>query len=84
MSLSWMIAGVVALVSLGFSWQKRNAIWGGLTIGVVLGLLFSSYLALTGSGFSWLIVTQIATVATLIGLGGELLGMASDEMKKRI
>ena len=36
-SVIWIVLGIAALALLAFYWNRRNAIWGGFTIGAIIG-----------------------------------------------
>ncbi len=74
----WTILAVISLILLAIYWNSRNAVWGGLTAGVITGVLWKFI-----GGTDWYIVVKVATVATLLGFGAELLGMLSDYFKKK-
>ena len=78
MNTIWTILGIASLVLLAIYWRTRNAVWGGLTAGIIIGVLWK----FTG-GTDWYIVVKAATVATLLGFGAELLGMLSDYLKRK-
>lgn len=77
-STIWIILGVISLILLAFYWRTRNAVWGGLTAGLIIGILWKFI-----GGTDWYIVIKVATVATLLGFGAELLGMLSDYLKRK-
>lgn len=74
----WIILGAVSVVLLAVYWSKRNAVWGGLTIGIIIGLVAALF-----SDFSWWIVGKGAISGTIIGFGAELLGKVSDKMRSK-
>ncbi len=74
----WTILVVVALILLAIYWNNRNAVWGGLTLGIIIGLLWKFI-----GGTDWDMLIKVATVGTLLGFGVELLGMLSDSLKKK-
>jgi membrane protein implicated in regulation of membrane protease activity len=74
----WTILGVVSLILLALYWNRRNAVWGGLTIGIIVGLVIALF-----SNFDWWIVGKSAVSGTIIGFGAELLGKMSDKMRNR-
>jgi hypothetical protein len=78
MTTIWIILGIVSLILLAFYWRTRNAVWGGLTAGISIGVLWKFI-----GGADWYIVVKTATVATLLGFGAELLGMIGDYLKKK-
>ena len=77
-STIWIILGVISLILLVFYWRTRNAVWGSLTAGMIIGILWKFI-----GGTDWYIVIKVATVATLLGFGAELLGMLSDYLKRK-
>lgn len=74
----WTILGIATLILLVVYWYNRNAVWGGLTIGIIVGLLIALF-----SGFNWSIITKGAISGTIIGFGAELLGKVSDYIKRK-
>ncbi|OGY98355.1 MAG: hypothetical protein A2681_00535 [Candidatus Liptonbacteria bacterium RIFCSPHIGHO2_01_FULL_56_18b] len=74
----WIILGIASLILLAFYWNRRNAVWGGFTIGIIAGLVIALF-----SGFDWYIVGKGAISGTIIGFGAELLGKISDKMRNR-
>jgi len=79
----WLVLGIVAFVSLIIYWSKRGAVWGGLTLGIVLGFFVAIYFLITGRGFSWISWVRCAIVATLVGVLADWLGKGSDLMRKQ-
>ncbi len=79
----WKILGIIAIILLITYWRSRNAVWGGLTIGVILGLIVAIFYLFVGHGFSWSIIGKSATLGTMIGFGAELLGKISDFIRKK-
>lgn len=73
---TWTILGVVTLILLAVYWGRRNAVWGGFTIGIIVGLVIALF-----SDFNWWIVGKSAIWGTIIGFGAELLGKISDKMR---
>jgi small basic protein len=74
----WTILTVVTLILLAIYWSSKNAVWGGLTVGIIIGILWKFV-----SGTDWYTIVKVAIVATLLGFGFELLGMLSDHLKKK-
>jgi len=69
-----IVAGVLLLVF----WRGRNAVWGGATIGAIVGLI----LALVKG--NWSLLTLSFAIGTFVGLGAEGLGRLSDRLKRRL
>ena len=74
----WVFLAISSLIVLGRYWNTRNAVWGGLTLGVIVGILWKVF-----GGIDWYIVVKTAIVATLIGFGAELLGEGRDYLRKK-
>jgi len=79
----WIILGIIAIILLIIYWRSRNAVWGGLTIGIILGLIIAIFYLFRGHGFSWYIIGKGATIGTIVGFGAELLGKISDFIRKK-
>lgn len=74
----WTILGTISVVLLFVYWGGRNAVWGGLTIGLIAGLLIALF-----SGFDWYIVGKGAVSGTVVGFVAEILGKTPDLIKKK-
>lgn len=59
----WWILYAVAMLMLLLHWNGRNAVWGGATLGLIVGLI----VAVFREGFDWWLVAHFATIATLLG-----------------
>ena len=79
----WYVLGITAIVSLIVYWRKRGAVWGGLTIGIFIGLIVSFFFLLKGKGFSWIIIGKGAILGPIAGLFAELLGKVGDYFRKK-
>lgn len=82
-SAIWIILGIVALILLTFYWNRRNAVWGGLTIGAIIGFVVAIFSVFNGSGFNWYTIGKIAIVGVMLGFGAELLGILPDYLRKK-
>lgn len=82
-STIWIILGIATLALLAFYWNRRNAVWGGLTIGAIIGFAVAIFSVFNGSGFNWYTIGKIAIVGVMLGFGAELLGIFSDYLKKK-
>jgi MFS superfamily sulfate permease-like transporter len=78
----WNILGLLATIALIIFWRRRNAVWGGLFIGIVLGLVIAIIYTIMGNGFNWSIIGKVTVSGTLIGLIAELLGIFSDRLRR--
>lgn len=74
----WKILGVISIILLIIYWRKRNAVWGGLAIGIVVGFLVVIFSVFMGSGFNWFTISKVAILGTIMGFVAELLGRVSD------
>ena len=79
----WEIFGIITVVLLIIYWRKRNAVWGGFTIGIIIGLIVSIFYLFQGNGFDWLIISKGAILGAMIGFVAKLLGNASDFIKNK-
>jgi len=76
----WIILSVIAsIVLIVFFMRGPNAIWGGATIGLFIGII----MAVFGKGLSWPIIYKPIVVGILIGLVVELLGVFSKALKNK-
>lgn len=81
--LIWKILGVITLILLVIYWGRRNAVWGGFTIGIIIGLIIAIFFLFEGSGFDWYIIGKGAISGALLGFAAELLGKVSDLIKRK-
>ena len=79
----WMVSGVISVILLIKYRGGKNAVWGGLTTGIAVGLVVAVIFAILGKGFNWGIIGKGAIVGSMIGFFAELLGMVSDIVKNR-
>lgn len=77
-NIIWIILGIVTLILLAVYRKKRNAVWGGLTIGIIVGLVVALF-----SEFDWYTIGKGVILGTMIGFAAELLGKISDRMRNR-
>jgi len=79
----WVILGIISVVLLMFFGRTRNAVWGGLTLGIIIGFIIIVVFVFKGNGFDWFIIAKSAIVGTILGFIVELLGKASDFIKNK-
>ena len=81
----WNILGIAAIVLLiaFFFYRKLNAVWGGLTLGIITGLIIAILFVFRGNGFDWRIIRKCAISGTIIGFIAELLGKVVDYISKK-
>jgi 4-hydroxybenzoate polyprenyltransferase len=81
-NIIWVIFGIITLISLIIFFKKRNAVWGGFTIGIIIGLTMILPSIFHGVDINWLTLIKATIVSTMIGLIAELLGKISDYIQK--
>lgn len=79
----WIILGIISVILLIVFWGRRNAIWGGLTVGIVIGLIVALFFTFKGRKFDGYIVAKGAILGAIIGFMAELFCRASDLIKRR-
>jgi len=79
----WVILCILAVISLVIFWRSRNAVWGGLTLGIIVGSMIAIFLFFQGYGFDWFIVGKSTILCVLIGVIAKLLGKISDVLTKK-
>jgi hypothetical protein len=62
----WILLGA-AIVLLAFHASSRNAVWGGATLGVAIGVI----IALVRPEFDWWVVGKGLTIGTFVGAVSE-------------
>ncbi len=72
----WIFLSIIALILLAIYWNSRNAVWGGLMLGIIVGVLWKIF-----GEIDWYAVIKVATISTLLGFSTELLGMLFDYFK---
>lgn len=77
---TWKILGIVALVLAVIFFKGRNAVWGALTGGVLIGIIAAFF---REGKFDWFFVSKFAIVGILLGVAAELLGKISDRSKQK-
>jgi len=71
----WKVLGVIAVILLIINFRKgQNSVWGGLTLGVIVGFIIAVILAFMGKGFNWDVILRAITVGTIVGFLADLLG----------
>lgn len=63
----WTGLGILALAFLLIFAKGRNAVWGGCTIGAVLGLIAAGVGRFLHGTFSWVIVGRVTICFVLLG-----------------
>jgi len=79
---TWNILGIIALIGLIIFARGKNSIWGGLTLGVIVGLIIAVIFYFKGEDFSWLFIKKSAIIGVFAGLLADLLGKLSKPKAK--
>lgn len=79
LSIAWKILAIIALVFLFVFWKRKNSIWGGLTLGLVIGLI----IAIFSNKFNWYTILKAGILGVLLGAFAELLSKIGEIIKKR-
>ena len=78
----WIILGILTIILLIVFWKKKSAVWGGFTLGIILGLMVALFFVfIKGSGFDWSIIGKGAIAGTLLGFIMEIFGKISDFLR---
>jgi hypothetical protein len=76
LTVVWIVLGIVAVAALAWFFQQgKNAVWGGLMMGIVGGLI-AAFCYRDASGFPWSVVGKWIVVCVLLGVAAELLALA--------
>lgn len=81
-NIIWLILGIISIALLIFYFRSRNAVWGGFTGGLIIGLMIAIFVVFKGTGFDWHIIGKGIVIGTILGFGAEMLGKVSDYLKK--
>jgi len=63
----WNILGIIAIILLILLSKSKNAVWGGLAGGIIVGLVIAIIYSFKGNGFPWVILMKAAIVGILAG-----------------
>ena len=78
----WWLVSAIGIAALDkFFFRGQNAVWGGATIGVIVGLGIATFRAIFRDGFDWEIIGQSGVIGAFIGLLAEMLGAVSDRLR---
>jgi len=79
----WLFLAGLAGLSLFLFFRGPNAVWGGLTLGAIVGLLWAIVSAVLGHGFELATIGKGAVVGSLLGAATELVGKLGRALKSR-
>jgi hypothetical protein len=74
----WKILGVSSIIILFLFRGSRNAIWGGMTGGGLIGIIAAFF---KEGNYDWYYVAKFAIVGLLIGLFFELVSFVANKFK---
>jgi len=80
LSITWKLLTILAFVSLIIFWKNRNSVWGGFTIGIIIGLLIALF---KKGSFDWYVVLKAGVIGILFGVLSELLSKIGEYLKNR-
>jgi Na+/proline symporter len=63
-TLTWKILGILAVFSLILFWKNKNTIWGGFTLGLIIGVIVA---IIKPNGFDWYVIIKCGTIGSLAG-----------------
>jgi Na+/proline symporter len=80
----WTIFSAIAIILLVIFWfaGRRNAIYGGLTLGVTIGLIINIFFILKGGNFNWYVVEKGAILGIIVGFIAELIALIPEILDK--
>lgn len=77
----WILAAVAAILLAIYFFNGRNAIWGGMTSGLLIGAAVAAFFMVRGDGFDLSLIGKGAVVGTLVGFVAELIGRAPPRLR---
>ena len=78
----WNILAIVAVITLFIFAKGKSSVWGGLTLGLIVGIIIALIYVFKGHSFEWSIIKKSVITGTLVGVLAELLGRLSQSLKK--
>lgn len=79
----WTFLSIITIISLIVFWKGPNAVWGGFSLGAMGGLAMAIVSFSVSKEFQWSMVGKGVIVGVVLGLGAELFGKLSAQMKKK-
>jgi hypothetical protein len=76
---TWKILGGVAIIFLIIFWNSRNSIWGGFTVGGIIGIVAAFF---KEGKYDWSYVAKYAIIGVLVGFIADFLGWISRRSRK--
>ena len=72
----WIILGIATGILLVVYYRTRNAVWGGFTLGIIIGFVLFIF-----NDFNLYFIGKGAVLGTMLGFGAELFGKLSDHFR---
>jgi ABC-type uncharacterized transport system permease subunit len=75
MSISgWTVLAVLAIVAVMVFYQ-RGRVWGGLSLGIIIGFVIALVYVFQGNTFAWEMIIKAAIIGALAGAITEWVGL---------
>jgi hypothetical protein len=78
----WKILGLIAITALVIFRKSKNSVWGGMTMGAIIGIVIAAVKYFSSNIFNWSFVGKSMVIGILIGVFAEILGKLSNNLKK--
>lgn len=79
----WYVLGILTVILLFLYFEGPNALWGGFTVGVVIGIILSLISVFQGDGFNWSTLGKAIIISVLAGFIFEIIGQFANKLKKK-
>jgi hypothetical protein len=73
----WLISFVGTSAIQHFCFRGRNAVWGGATLGALIGVVIAFF----RDSFDWGVVGHAIVIGAVVGLAAEGLGWIADRLR---
>lgn len=70
----WTILAVLAVIAITVFYQKAR-VWGGLSLGIVIGVIIGFIYLFEGNKFAWEMIVKAAIIGALAGAVAEWLSI---------
>ena len=77
----WILIVISNAILLLIFWRGRNAVWGGLALGLTTGIILAIFFTFKSSFFDWHIVLKGAILGTISGFIAELMRLVAEHIK---
>lgn len=78
----WTILAIATPILLIIYWKSKNAVWGGFTIGIIVGLILAIISKIKGDNFNWFTIIKWLEIGTIAGFFAEMLSKLGNLSKK--